>query len=171
VAAVRIACLIFARWRQENFFRYMRERHGLDQLLGYAHGEANGDRLVANPEWKKIDRELKARRQELIALRAELGHAVLDDLRDSGRTAHGLKIAQKGSVGRLRELEGQNRGAAADPRSTTQQIPLAKAGARQAMLVEQKQIIDRVKVTAYNAEEWLLDLLLRHYPNPTTCAT
>jgi hypothetical protein len=39
------------------------------------------------------------------------------------------------------------------------------------MLVEQKQIIDRVKVTAYNAEEWLLDLLLRHYPNPTTCAT
>jgi hypothetical protein len=107
VAAVRIACLIFARWRQENFFRYMRERHGLDQLLGYAHGEANGDRLVANPEWKKIDRELKARRQELIALRAELGQAVLDDLRDSGRTAHGLKIAQKGSVGRLREREGQ----------------------------------------------------------------
>jgi transposase len=166
VAAVRIACLIFARWRQENFFRYMRERHGLDQLLGYAHGEADGDRLVANPEWKKIDRELKARRQELIALRAELGQAVLDEPRDSGRTAHGLKIAQKGSVGRLRELEGQIEDLLQTRAALPRQIPLAKAGARQVMLVEQKQIIDRVKITAYNAEEWLLDLLLRHYPNP-----
>ena len=32
--------------------------------------------------------------------------------------------------------------------------------------LEQKAIIDRIKLTAYNAEEWLLDLLLRHYPNP-----
>jgi hypothetical protein len=34
------------------------------------------------------------------------------------------------------------------------------------MRLEQKAIIDRVKITAYNAEEWLLDRLLRHYSNP-----
>ena len=31
--------------------------------------------------------------------------------------------------------------------------------------LEQKAIVDRIKITAYNAEEWLLDLLVRHYPN------
>ena len=166
VAGARIACLIFARWRQENFFRYMRERHGLDQLLGYASGAADGDRLVANQDWKKVDRELKARRQELTARRAELGQAVLDEPRDSGRTAHGLKIAQKGSVGHLRELEGLIENLLQTRAAMPRQIPLAKAGAREVMLLEQKQIIDRVKITAYNAEEWLLDLLMRHYPNP-----
>jgi len=32
--------------------------------------------------------------------------------------------------------------------------------------LEHKAIIDRIKITAYNAEEWLLDLLVRHCPNP-----
>ena len=27
-------------------------------------------------------------------------------------------------------------------------------------------ITDRIKMTAWNAEEWLLELLVRHYPNP-----
>lgn len=166
VTAVRIACLIFARWRQENFFRYMRERHGLDQLLGYSYGEADGARLVPNPEWKKADRELKARRQELAALRAQLGQAVLDQPRDSKRTAHGLKTAQKGSLGRARELEGLIKALLETRAALPRQIPLAEAGPRQAMLLEHKEIIDRVKITAYNAEEWLLDLLMRHYPNP-----
>ena len=31
--------------------------------------------------------------------------------------------------------------------------------------LEQKSIIDRIKMTTYNAEEWLLELLVRHYPN------
>ena len=31
--------------------------------------------------------------------------------------------------------------------------------------LEQKAIIDRIKITAYNAEEWLLERLRAHYPN------
>ena len=55
-----VACLIFARWRQENFFKYSREHHGLDDLLGYAWDEADGTRLVPNPERKQVERELAA---------------------------------------------------------------------------------------------------------------
>lgn len=36
VPAARVAVLMFARWRQENFFKYMKEHLGLDQLLGYS---------------------------------------------------------------------------------------------------------------------------------------
>jgi hypothetical protein len=31
---------------------------------------------------------------------------------------------------------------------------------------EHKAIADRIKITAYNAEEWLLERLERHYSNP-----
>ena len=166
LGAARIASLILARWRQENFFRYMREHHGLDQLLGYAHAAADGARLVANPERKAVERELKLRRQELAARRAELGQAVLDEPLDGGRSSHGLKVAQKGKVSRMRSLEAAIAELVERQRALPTKVPLADVGKREVMRLEQKAIIDRVKLTAYNAEEWLLDRLLPHYPNP-----
>ena len=166
LGAARIASLMFARWRQENFFRYMREHHGLDQLLGYAYAEADGTRLVANPERKAIERQLKSRRQELAALRATLGQAVLDEPRDRGRSVHGLKVAQKGAVGKLRILEGQIAELMAARKALPEKVPVASIEKREVMRLEQKAIIDRIKITAYNAEEWLLDRLIAHYPKP-----
>jgi hypothetical protein len=164
-APAKIACLIFARWRQENFFKYSREHHGLDHLLGYAWAELDGTRLVVNPERTQIERELKMKRQELARQKAEMGQALLDEPRE-GRTAHGIKIAQGGAVGHLRSLEQEIATLRARRAELPQHVPLAEAGTREVLRLEQKSIIDRIKMTAYNAEEWLLDLLVQHYPNP-----
>lgn len=164
-APAKVACLIFARWRQENFFKYSREHHGLDQLLGYAWAEADGARLVPNPERKQVERELKSKRQELARQKAEMGQALLDEPR-WGRTAHGLKIAQGGAVGHLRTLEQDIARLRERRAELPKHVPLAQAGTREVLRLEQKAIIDRIKMTAYNAEEWLLELLVRHYPNP-----
>ena len=164
-APAKIACLMFARWRQENFFKYSREHHGLDQLLGYAWAEADGARLVTNPERKQIERELKTKRQELARQKSEMGQALLDEPR-WGRTAHGIKIAQRGAVGHLRALEQEIEALRERRAELPKHVPLAEAGTREVMRLEQKSIIDRVKMTVYNAEEWLLELLVQHYPNP-----
>ncbi len=163
--AARIAVLMFARWRQENFFKYMGEHMGLDQLLGYSYQEADGSQLVPNPERQKVDRELKGKRQELAKLRSELGQAVLDEPGDSHRTAHGLKIAQKGQVRQVRELEAEVAELLAQRSALPTHVPLQDVGRREVMRLEQKAIIDRVKMTAYNAEEWLLERLASHYHN------
>jgi len=44
-------------------------------------------------------------------------------------------------------------------------VPLKTVGHRDVMKLEQKAIMDRVKLTAYNAEEWLLERLAPHYQN------
>jgi len=165
VASAKIACLMFARWRQENFFKYSKEHHGLDQLLGYAWAEADGARLVPNPERKLVERELKARRQELAQQKAAMGQVLLDEPRNSGHTGHGIKIAQRGTVGELRALEKEIARLENRRAETPKRISLAEAGPRAVLRLEQKAIVDRVKMTAYNAEEWLLDLLVCHYPN------
>ena len=165
LAAAKIACLMFARWRQENFFKYSREHQGMDQLLGYAWGEADSEQLVPNPERKAVEGELRAKRQELARRRAELGQALLDEP-VWGRTAHGLKIAQGGAVGQMRALEDEIEALLDRRVQLPKHIPLAQAGKREVLRLEHKAIIDRVKITAYNAEEWLLDLLVRHYSNP-----
>ncbi|MGC8474083.1 MAG: putative transposase [Candidatus Dormibacteria bacterium] len=161
----RVALLMFARWRQENFFKYMKEHLGLDQLLGYASEEADGSRLVPNPKRHQVDRELKGKRQALAKLRAELGQAVLDEPRDSHRTAHGLKVAQKGQVKQMRQLEAEIADLLEQRSALLTHVPLSEAGSREVMRLEQKAIFDRIKMTAYNAEEWLLERLASHYPN------
>ena len=46
-----------------------------------------------------------------------------------------------------------------------ERVPLSTVGERHTLLLQQKAIIDRIKITAYNAEEMLLELLAMHYPN------
>ena len=166
IGAARIACLMFARWRQENLFKYMGAHHGLDQLVSYGSDPANGDTLVANPERKRLDRLIAEKRKQLAALRAELGDALLDEPK-LGRSAHGLKIAQAGAVKRLRSLESDIDTLVAARKPLAAKIRVADTGQRRdVMRLEHKAIVDRIKISAYNAEEWLLDRLICHYPNP-----
>jgi transposase len=166
VGAARIACLMFARWRQENLFKYMGAHHGLDQLISYGADPADADTLIPNPERKRLDRQIAEKRKQLAALKAGLGDVLLDEPK-VGRSAHGLKIAQAGAVRRLRDLETDIDTLVAARKPLPTRIRVADAGQRRdVMRVEHKAIVDRVKISAYNAEEWLLDRLICHYPNP-----
>lgn len=66
----------------------------------------------------------------------------------------------------MRSLEAAIAAMVERQRALPTKVPLAEVGQREVMRLEQKAIIDRVKLTAYNAEEWVLDRLLLHYPNP-----
>ena len=167
VSAARIACLMFARWRQENLFKYMGAHHGLDRLISYGAEAADADTRIPNPERKRLDREIAARRKELAALKASLGDALLDEPKTGSRSAHGLKIAQRGAVRRLRTLEEDIAALVAARKPLPTHVTVAEAGAtREVIRLEHKAIVDRIKISAYNAEEWLLDRLIDHYPNP-----
>jgi hypothetical protein len=167
LSPARICCLMFARWRQENFFKYMGEHHGLDNLVSYGAAEADPATLVPNPERKRLDRQIADLRRQAAKLKEELGDALLDEPREQSRSAHGLKVSQGGAVSRLRALEKQIANAIERRRPLPDKVALAQSGKRRDVLrLEHKAIVDRVKITAYNAEEWLLDRLVEHYPNP-----
>ena len=163
----RIACLMFARWRQENIFKYMGEHHGLDTLVSYAGGPVEPDTVIPNPECKRHDRQIAKLKKQLRQLKAGLGDALLDEPRHNSRTAHGLKIAQAGSVRELRALEDRIAQLTAERKALPTHVPVKDSGiTREAMSLEHKAIVDRIKISAYNTEEWLLDRLVRHYANP-----
>jgi len=167
VSAARIACLMFARWRQENLFKYMGAHHGLDDIVSYAAGPADPDAMVPNPARKKLDRRIAEVRKALKVLTSELGEAVLDEPKVGGRSTHGLKIAQGGKVKAMRDLETQIEALVAERKTMPKHVSIATSGSgREVMVREAKAIVDRIKIAAYNAEEWLLDRLVAHYSNP-----
>ena len=50
-----LASAMFARWSQENFFRYMREHYSLDRLVEYGTEEIPDATRVVNPRWREVD--------------------------------------------------------------------------------------------------------------------
>jgi hypothetical protein len=91
----------------------------------------------------------------------------LGEPKTAGQSLHDFKIAQGGAVGRLRVLQDEISGLVAQRKAAPKKVRVADAGTtKEVMRLEAKAIVDRVKISAYNAEEWLLDRLVMHYQNP-----
>jgi hypothetical protein len=54
-----LAASMFARWCQENFFRYMREQYGLDRLVEYGSELVPDMTSVVNPQWRRLDSQIR----------------------------------------------------------------------------------------------------------------
>jgi hypothetical protein len=61
--AAVLARRMFDRWRQENFFKYMRDEFDLDGLCEYGAEDEDPMRETPNPEWTRRDKELRKARQ------------------------------------------------------------------------------------------------------------
>jgi hypothetical protein len=56
----RAAAAMFARWCQENFFKYMREHYGLDRLIEYGCQPLPETTRIVNPRWRELDGQVRA---------------------------------------------------------------------------------------------------------------
>jgi hypothetical protein len=74
---IEVAYRMFERWRQENFFKYMREEFLLDALVDYRIEPEDPTRTIPNPERRALDQEIHAARADLARLEREYGAAAV----------------------------------------------------------------------------------------------
>ncbi len=67
-----IAIKMFARWTQENFFKYLRQEYDLDRVAYYIVNEIDNDIVVVNPKHSKITNKLKKVREKISRRKAKL---------------------------------------------------------------------------------------------------
>ncbi len=166
VPAVEIAYRMFERWRQENYFKYMKEEFALDALMEYGVEAADPTRMVPNPERKAIDKELAVARTERAKLEREYGAAAFANKEDKRRTMRGFKIANGGAIGKpLREARDKVRDIEERRNSIPTRVPVAEAlkDPPVRLRTETKRLSDTFKMVAYQSETALVDLLRPHY--------
>ena len=56
----RVAAAMFARWCQENFFRYMRQHYNLDRLAEYGVEPVPDTTRVINSAWRELDSQIRS---------------------------------------------------------------------------------------------------------------
>ena len=67
-----IASHMFARWTQENFFRYMRQEYALDKIIQYSVDNIDNDIKIVNQEYNNITHRIKNEREKLSRRKATL---------------------------------------------------------------------------------------------------
>jgi transposase len=162
---IEIAYRMFERWRQENFFKYMREEFLLDALVDYQVEPDDPSRTVPNPKRRALDKEIRCARAEVANLEQAYGSAALQNPEAQRPTMRGFKIAH-GKIGkklrtsrqRLADLIARRR---ALPRRV--EVRDASEGAVIKLATERKHLTNIIKMVAYQAESDLLALLRPHY--------
>jgi hypothetical protein len=165
LSAVEVAHRMFARWQQENWFKYMREEYLLDALVDYGVEPDDPERTVPNPERKRLEKEVAAARLELAKVQEEYGAAALDNVEAKRPTMRGFKIAH-GKLGK-QVRAARNRLEALVARKATLPVRVAVADAVKDPIVklapERKHLTDLLKMVAYQTESDFLALIRPHY--------
>lgn len=158
------ATSLFARWFQENFFRYMREHYGLDRLIEYGTEPIPDAIQVVNPAWRKLDSQIRSQTSQRHRLAAQFGALALSE----DPTESELQRFQQ-RKGDLREEVG-NLDLEIDRlkplrKNTQHHIPvksLPEEDRFTRLRTERKHFIDTIKMIAYRAESSLASLLREH---------
>jgi hypothetical protein len=163
-----LAASLFARWSQENFFRYMREHYGLDRLIEYGTEPVPDAIPVVNPEWRKLDSQIRSQTGQRHRLAAQFGAWALS----ADPTESELQGFQQ-RQGDLREeignLDLEIEKLKQLRKNTPHHIPvksLPEADRFTRLRTERKHFIDTIKMIAYRAESSLASLLREHIARP-----
>ena len=162
---IDLAWRMFERWRQENYFKYMREEFLLDALVDYRIEPEDPTRTVPNPERRALEKQIRSARTELAKIEREYGAAAADNTEQHRPTMRGFKIAH-GTLGKkLRAARARLARLTAQRREVPQRVEIRdlSEGALVKLATERKHLTDIIKMVAYQAESDLLALLRPHY--------
>lgn len=163
-----LAASLFARWSQENFFRYMREHYGLDRLMEYGTEPVPDAIQVVNPEWRKLDSQIRSQTGQRHRLAAQFGALALSE--DPAESElQGFQQRQGDLREEIGHLDLEIEKLKQSRKNTPHHIPvksLPEEDRFTRLRTERKHFIDTIKMIAYRAESSLASLLREHLARP-----
>ena len=156
---------MFKRWRQENFFKYLREEYALDALVDYRAVPDDPMRDVPNPYRLEITGKIEEARAALERLTGEYGAEAFLNPEQSRPTMRGFKIAQSKLAHQIRETLQRIAKLEESRAAMPTRIPVSRIVKDGVVKLdpERKFLTNLIKMVAYQAESDLVRLVALHY--------
>jgi Transposase protein len=156
-----LAVSMFARWSQENFYKYMRQHYSLDRLVEYGTEEIPDAIRVVNPAWRKLDSQIRGQREKLRRQLALFGALDLQGPLSEAEVARYGR--QKGELQeQIEKLNQQIDLLKTQRKETPHHISvkdLSEPDRFTRLRTERKHFIDTIKLISYRAETSMASLL------------
>ena len=157
----RSAAAMFARWNQENFFKYMREHYGLDRLVEYGISPLPETTRLVNPHWRTLDSKVRRSAAELSRARAAFAAHTLGAQESEPEIAARHEEKKGASLLALEAKQSQLESLKSQRRATPKHVELKDLPPEQRVAQlrgGRKHFIDTIKLIAYRAETALVQL-------------
>jgi hypothetical protein len=163
-AEARLAPRMFARWSQENFFKYARQNFSLDRLVEYGVEEIpDAEKIkVVNPEHRSLDREVRKTQGQLNRKLAALGALAMpslempiEEMEKYQETGAALEEAVAELEFSIKKLKNKRK--AVSRHTTLDKLPEEERFTRCGS--QSKRLLDTVKMVAYRAETAMVSIL------------
>ena len=165
LGTLEVAFHMFERWRQENFFKYLREEYAIDALVDYQVEPDDAGREVPNPVWNELDTKMRKARAEVCSLLSQYGIEAFTNAEEARRTMRGFKIANAKIA---REIEEARRKCVALQKkrdAAPRRVPVKQVVKKDVikLATERKHITSLLKMVAYQAESDLCRMIAPYY--------
>jgi len=166
---VQIAVLMFARWCQENFFKYMIENFGLDVITSYSKNVLPATSKIVNPEYKDLIKEQKRISSFLSTKKVKYAEISLSEKQLSEKQME-KHIKKKATIQEeIDILEKKRADLIEKKKSIDRKISFGEANENKEFITsvnEQKFFHDTIKIIAYRAETAMVNMIRPQMTNP-----
>ena len=156
-----LAASLFARWAQENFFRYMRQHYALDALCEFGSEAISDTEITVNPAWRTMNSDVRKRHAALRKERARFAAVSLTEpLSDSEVALYTTGQAQQQE--KIEQLQRELDQIKKQRKQTLHHIPVKDLPEKDRftrLLPERKHFIDTIKMISYRAETSMVSIV------------
>jgi len=155
------AAAMFARWHQENFFKYMRQHYGLDRLVEQGTTPLPDTTRLVNPAWRALDSQFRSLAGKLNRQRAAFAAHILAPAQNTPTAAARHETRQGETLATIQQQQSALDDLKARRKATPHHIELKDLPPEQRvnqLRAGRKHFIDTIKLIAYRSETALVYL-------------
>jgi hypothetical protein len=166
---VAIGLYMFARWCQENFFKYMTDNFDIDGLVSYTKEIISDTKMLVNPAYRQLESELKSLNGKLSKQKTLFANMTLKEEPEKGKKLE-RSIAKKAEIHQeIKSLDAQiitikDKKKNVDRKITFASLPQTEKFSN--AINVRKHFMDNIKMIAYRAETGMYNMIKNRLSHP-----
>ncbi len=170
LSIVLVGVYMFARWCQENFFKYMIKNFGLDMLISNCKLIISDTSILINPQWRKLDKQFRSINGKLKRLEAKFGALTYnqnqdqDEIKMKKYNNKKAKLQEDISIFRKQSEECKKERNKTKKKISFKELPEEEKF--DGVHNERKQFVDTIKIISYRAETALATIVKKYTKKP-----
>jgi hypothetical protein len=168
-----IGAKMFARWCQENYFKYMREHYGFDKLADYSVETIAEPTQVVNPAYRDLDGQVRSKQGKLNRMLASFGAMHFEGTLDDEKLDPFLhkKANLQEAIDQQKQVIEALKKARKETLHHIDVHDLPEDQQFKQLSTQSKHLVDTIKMTAYRAETAMANSLCESMSHPDEART
>jgi len=166
---VLIGLYMFARWSQENFFKYMIENFGLDTLVSYLKEKIDDTAMLVNPQYRNLEAQQRKLVSKLNVIKSKFASLILENTTiDDKKMDYYIKKKTDLMV-QIQHLEKEISEIKELKKTVSKKIIYAQLPESEKFtnaINERKHFLDTIKMIAYRSETAMANIIKTKMSNP-----